>query len=102
MKVKEAPKAKAKEKKAVVKTAKKAVQKTAAAQKAAKAVPAKTAQMKTGIGREMDKVVSFLKSVTLKDLADLGEDGKRILGELFGEIVRIGETMIKGMKKTKK
>jgi hypothetical protein len=103
-KAKTLEKTKAKEKKPAVKAATKAVKKPAAAPKAVKAKKARVAGKKTDIGAEMEKAAAFVKSITLEDLANLGEEGMKRLKGVFAAIAEFGRTLQKQAKtkKTKK
>ncbi len=85
----EKAKAKAKAKKPAVK---------AAAPKAAKASKPKAAGRKMGMGAEIDKATAFFKSLTLKDLADLGEEGMRKLDRMFAAISAFGRKLRENAK----
>jgi hypothetical protein len=100
-KAKTGEKTKAKEKKPAVKAATKAVKKRAAAPKAAKA---KDTGKKTDIGAEMEKAAAFVKSITLEDLANLGEEGMKRLKGVFAALTEFGRKLQKQAKtkKTKK
>jgi hypothetical protein len=89
-------KTKAKEKKPAIKAATKAVKKPAAAPKAA--------GKKTDIGVEIEKAAAFVKSITLEDLANLGEEGLKRLKGVFAALAEFGRTLQKQAKtkKTKK
>lgn len=83
-KAKAGEKVKAKAKKPAVK---------AAAAKAAKASKPKAAGRKMNMGAEIDKATAFFKSLTLKDLADLGEEGMRKLEGMFAAISAFGRKL---------
>ncbi|MGD0281045.1 MAG: hypothetical protein ABSB95_01630 [Dissulfurispiraceae bacterium] len=91
-------KTKAKAKKPSVKAASKSVKRTAAAPKAEKS---KAAGKKTGMGREIDRARAFFKSLTLNDVAKLGEEGMSKLEGMFAAISAFGRKLRENAK-TKK